>query len=120
MSVESSFAFQVHKGPLAYAEAFLEPHELNAAYSKELKKQFKQVFKRLVDLYQKGIEAYGQLANQLAGTLIGPAEESVSKAASNGAPSHRCLEMFNLLQEKFGEFENNFRNLLLIDGVSID
>ena len=121
--------FKVHKGPLAYAEAFLEPHALNTAYSKDLKKHFKQVFKRLVDLYQKGIEAYGLLANQLAGTLIGPVEESANKAASSqaasnaasaGGTTNRCLEMYNLLQQKFGEFENNFRNLLLIDGVSMD
>ena len=52
----------MHKGPLAYAEAFLEPTELNLKYSKEVKKKFKLIFKRLIELYNKGIELYGQLA----------------------------------------------------------
>ncbi len=101
---------QVHKGPLAYAEAFLEPNSLNSAYSKELKKEFKDVFMNLIDLYQKGIELYGQLAHKCND------DKKILNSGSNA--STKYLEMHCLLQAKFLEFENNFRNLLLVDGVS--
>jgi len=102
---------QVHRGPLAYAEAFLEPNTHNSIYSKELKKEFKDVFKNLIDMYQKGIELYGKLAQ----------DYNNNKKNLNGSnlTSDKYLEMHCLLQTKFMEFENTFRNLLLIDGVSI-
>lgn len=100
---------QVHKGPLAYAEAFLEPCELNEIYSKELKKEFKLVFKQLIDVYQKGIELFGQLA-----TKYNTAEDKTNKSLN---PNNlKYLDMHCLLRDKFLEFENTFRNLLLVDG----
>lgn len=97
---------------MAYAEAFLELNEQNAIYSKEKKKDFKNVFKQLIDLYQKGIELYGQLA-----TKYNAADDKTSKSLNvNHVPSTKYVEMHCLLQEKFLEFENSFRNLLLIDG----
>ena len=91
---------QVHKGPLAYAEAFLEPsvdHDLENAfpkYSKLLKRRFKLIFKRLIELYQRGIDLYDTL---------NPNKDN---------------KLYIMLQEKLNECENTFRNLLLIDGVS--
>lgn len=116
---------QVHKGPLAYAEAFLDPNEFNSRYSKELKKKFKIMFKRLVDLYKRGISLYYQLALKLATSETdgGNANKSstinVSLSANMSSinQSNKYIEMHRLLQEKFNELENNFRNLLLIDGV---
>lgn len=140
---------QVHKGPLAYAEAFLEPNKLNKNYPKELKRKFKITFKRLIDLYQKGIDLYHQLAvkaNQItsedlsslaakntslvnssvlnsSGTnsTITPIQQAVGQATSsqnNVNTTMKYFEMSRILQEKFYELENSFRNLLLIDGVS--
>lgn len=122
---------QVHKGPLAYAEAFLEPNKLNKSYPKELKRKFKITFKRLIDLYQKGIDLYHQLA--VKSNTQQPSDENVavknvsvintsslnsSNAVSqNVSSSVKHFEMSRLLQEKFNELENSFRNLLLIDGV---
>jgi vacuolar-type H+-ATPase catalytic subunit A/Vma1 len=114
----------VHKGPLAYAEAFLDPNEMNKHYSKELKKEFKNTFKRLIDSYQKGIEMYGQLANKL---ITGNDEHSASNRLSLNVSNlinttltqqtaTKYLDMYRLLQDKFNEVENSFRNLLLIDG----
>ena len=102
---------QVHKGPLALAEAFLEPNDYNMHYSKDLKKDFKNVFKHLIDLYQKGIDLYGQLAAK-----INSASEENSH--HKNIPSTKYLDMHCLLRDKFLEFENTFRNLLLVDGVS--
>ena len=132
---------QVHKGPLAYAEAFLEPNDLNKNYSKELKKEFKITFKRLIDSYQKGIDMYGQLANKqlMSSHTTVSNEENSNRLSLNvtnlinttisltSNPSltsqqsqivNKYYEMYRLLQEKFSEVENSFRNLLLIDGVS--
>ncbi len=144
---------QVHKGPLAYAEAFLDPNELNKHYSKELKKEFKHTFKRLIDAYQKGIDMYGQLANKhvtntggahddqssnrlslnvsnLINTTITsssalqqqqhqqPQQQQQQQQQNQQNTANKYLEMYRLLQEKFNEVENSFRNLLLIDGVS--
>jgi hypothetical protein len=123
---------QVHKGPLAYAEAFLEPNKLNKVYSKELKQKFKSTFKRLIDLYQKGIDLYYQLAlklNQSSETstaengtkMVNGGGASAATNAINATPNNlnslKYFEMHRLLQEKFNELENSFRNLLLIDGV---
>ncbi len=127
---------QVHKGPLAYAEAFLEPTDLNNKYGKELKKKFKYTFKRLIDLYQKGIDLYGQLGNNKTSsnqpngissnvsstTLTNDTDskkdvkdaQNTSGAVNN---SNKLVEMHKILQDKFNEMENNFRNLLLVDGV---
>jgi hypothetical protein len=141
---------QVHKGPLAYAEAFLDPNESPAAgangikYSKELRTQFKLVFKRLVDLYQRGIDIYGSLAIQSTSLPSASNNSNSTSAATCSLPisteqqpqsqpqpqqqqnsnsllalNSRSVDMYNLLQEKFNEFENSFRNLLLVDGVSI-
>ena len=110
----------MHQGPLAYAEAFLEPTELNLKYSKEVKKKFKLIFKRLIELYNKGIELYGQLATKQnsATPNINNNSSSMSPLSPNEAISNKYTEMHRLLKEKFNEFENSFRNLLLIDGVS--
>ena len=116
------FFQKVHKGPMAYAEAFLEPNDFNGEYSKELKKEFKTVFRRLIDLYQKGIDQYGQLANkfnQVNGEEANTHRSmSISSNSNNHPPANKYSEMHRLLQEKFNEVENSFRNLLLIDGVS--
>lgn len=146
--------FKVHKGPLAYAEAFLEPNKFNKNYPKELKRKFKTTFKRLIDSYQRGIDLYQQLAikaNQTSeeaaattttttttnmttiaiasviskntSSLINSSVLNSSSSQSGGqnnAPtsSLKYYEMSRILQEKFNELENSFRNLLLIDGVS--
>ncbi|CAF1070860.1 unnamed protein product [Brachionus calyciflorus] len=111
---------QVHKGPLAYAEAFLDPNELNTKYSKDLKKKFKLTFKRLVDLYKKGIEMYYQLGLKITESLeqnVNAKSSTISMStANNTLNGNKYLDMYKLLLEKFGELENNFRNLLLIDG----
>lgn len=106
---------QVHKGPLAYAEAFLEPNDLNSSYSKEEKKEFKNVFKHLIDLYQQGIELYGKLAHKSNSESEVKSTPAKNPNSSN-IPSSKYLEMHCLLQDKFHEFENSFRNLLLVDG----
>ena len=109
-------SFKVHKGPLAYAEAFLEPNDLNSSYSKEEKKEFKNVFKHLIDLYQQGIELYGKLAHKSNSESEVKSTPAKNPNSSN-IPSSKYLEMHCLLQDKFHEFENSFRNLLLVDGV---
>jgi hypothetical protein len=117
---------QVHKGPLAYAEAFLEPTESNMKYSKECKKNFKHVFKKLIDLYQNGIDMYAQLALRInQNQHLSLNEEKTSQAVTNSSNTNNAssdinkyVEMHRMLKEKFNEFENSFRNLLLIDGVS--
>lgn len=118
---------QVHKGPLAYAEAFLEPTESNMKYSKESKKKFKNIFKKLIDLYQNGIDMYAQLALRINHHSQNPSlndEKSsqvvtnVSNANNASTDINKYVEMHRMLKEKFNEFENSFRNLLLIDGVS--
>jgi hypothetical protein len=126
----------VHKGPLAYAEAFLEPNEANTKYSKELKRKFKLTFKKLIDLYQVGIELYSQLASKLNSSTDETLNTSICVNTSSGkvlashnnsnannlnsSSSQQHVEMHRLLQEKFNELENSFRNLLLIaDDVSI-
>ena len=92
---------------------------MNSSYSKDEKKEFKNVFKRLIDLYQQGIDLYGKLAQKSKGE-----NEPKSTPAKNlntnhsNTSSNKYLEMHCLLQEKFHEFENSFRNLLLIDGVN--
>ena len=73
----------MHKGPLAYAEAFLDPNELNKHYSKELKKEFKHTFKRLIDAYQKGIDMYGQLANKHVTSTGGASGNNQDDQSSN-------------------------------------
>ena len=88
----------------------MEPNSLNSAYSKELRNGFKEFFINLIDLYQKGIELYGQLAHKCND------DKKILNSGSNA--STKYLEMHCLLQAKFLEFENNFRNLLLVDGVS--
>jgi hypothetical protein len=111
----------VHKGPLAYAEAFLEPTELNMKYSKELKKKFKLIFKRLIELYNRGIELYGQLTtkqSQATPNTNNNNNSPLSPTEANTNSLNKYTEMHRLLKEKFNEFENSFRNLLLIDGVS--
>lgn len=140
----------MHKGPLAYAEAFLEPNKFNRNYAKDLKRKFKVTFKRLVDSYQKGIDLYQQLAikaNQISSeeatssagiknsslintsalnftnVLAASSTSSTNTAANTNANAHvnsslKYFEMSRLLQEKFNELENSFRNLLLIDGVN--
>jgi hypothetical protein len=119
----------------------LDSNDSNKQYPKELKKQFKNVFKRLIDLYQKGIELYGQLASQQASSSSVPAANShnshnseekplinnnfINNSNSKNSASlnantssiNKYADMHRLLQEKFNEVENNFRNLLLIDGV---
>lgn len=145
MFLQGGIIPQVHKGPLAYAEAFLDPNELNKHYTKELKKEFKNTFKRLIDSYQKGIDMYGQLANkQVTSSHDDSSTNRLSLNVSNlinttitntsNLNQHqqqqqqqtqqqqlntasKYLEMYRLLQEKFNEVENSFRNLLLIDGV---
>lgn len=107
---------------MAYAEAFLDPNEFNTRYSKELKKKFKITFKRLIDLYKKGIELYYQLGSKPATseTDSGAAKTStinMNQSSSANNSSNKYIEMHRLLLEKFNELENNFRNLLLIDGV---
>ena len=95
----------------------------------------------MIDLYQKGIDLYGQLANRQTGnnnqqssnvnTTVSTAtltndETSLGKQGSlqsysnvaNGASNNKHFEMHKLLQDKFNELENSFRNLLLVDGVS--
>ena len=116
---------QVHKGPLAYAEAFLEPTDLNMQYSREIKKKFKHIFKRLIELYQKGIDLYGQLgASSSTNAVSQPNANGGGDTAAVIAPvavtqhNNKYAEMHRLLQEKYNEVENSFRNLLLIDGVS--
>ena len=136
--------FKVHKGPLAYAEAFLEPLESNKRYSKELKRKFKLTFKKLIDLYHIGIELYNQLAskmNQSTEESLNNSNNTTTNSANpNNLSSNRILssvvanysnnnttvnlngnstnakhvEMHRILLEKFGELENSFRNLLLI------
>jgi hypothetical protein len=122
---------KVHKGPLAYAEAFLEPgSESNKKYSKELKRKFKLTFKKLIDLYQIGIELYSQLASKLNSCTDDTLNTSICVNTSSGkvlsshnnsnannlnsSCSQQHVEMHRLLQEKFSELENSFRNLLLI------
>lgn len=132
----------MHKGPLAYAEAFLEPNKLNIEYSKELKSKFKTIFKKLIEFYQKGIDLYKELAIKLIHmneeSLTALALRNISSSINtsgltcsnmivnssgqtatifNQNSSIKHFEMSRLLQEKFNELENNFRNLLLIDGV---
>jgi hypothetical protein len=135
---------QVHKGPLAYAEAFLDLNEANAIYPKELKRKFKLIFKRLIDLYQLGIDLYIQLVS----TKFNEESQSIINGANNQPPNgsasinsgankniniianlnannlteanQKYVEMHRLLQEKFNELENSFRNLLLLsDEVNI-
>jgi hypothetical protein len=103
---------QVHCGPLAYAEAFLEPTDSNMKYSKQQKLKFKLIFKRLIELYQKGIDLYALLQIQLNQESTATNQLNKSASNSNETTLHR------ILQEKFNEFENTFRNLILIDGVS--
>ncbi|RNA06745.1 dedicator of cytokinesis 9-like [Brachionus plicatilis] len=107
---------QVHKGPLAYAEAFLDPNEFNSKYSKELKKKFKLTFKRLVDSYKKGIDLYFQLSKKITESCADVQLNSKNSAISISNQTNKYLEMYRILSEKFAELENNFRNLLLIDG----
>jgi len=115
---------QVHKGPLAYAEAFLEPTESNMKYSKEAKKKFKNIFKKLIDLYQNGIDMYAQLALRINHHTQNPSlndeksSQVVTQTNSTTTDINKYVEMHRMLKEKFNEVENSFRNLLLIDGVS--
>ena len=129
---------------MSYAEAFLEPSESSSAkkYSKDLKRQFKHVFIRLIDLYQKGVQLYTQLSqsklnhaannsglhrsNTLATNDKSSNKTSLPPAvalASANSPNTRnqtttpTVDMQTLLAIKFNELENNFRNLLLVDGV---
>lgn len=103
---------------MAYAEAFLDPNEFNAKYSKELKKKFKLTFKRLVDSYKKGIDLYFQLSKKITQSVTDAQLNSKNSAISISNQTNKYLDMYRLLTEKFAELENNFRNLLLIDGVS--
>lgn len=109
----------MHKGPLAYAEAFLDPNEFNAKYSKELKKKFKLIFKRLIDSYKKGIDLYFQLSKKITeSSALDAQSNSKNSTVSISNQTNKYLEMYRILSEKFAELENNFRNLLLIEGVS--
>ena len=75
--------------------------------------KFKLIFKRLIELYQKGIDSYALLQLQLNHESTAANQSGKTSSNSNETTLHR------ILQEKFNEFENTFRNLILIDGVSL-
>lgn len=104
---------QVHCGPLAYAEAFLEPTDSNMKYSKQQKLKFKLIFKRLIEMYQKGIDLYASLQHQIN------QESNTANLTGKTTSNSNEMTLHRILQEKFNEFENTFRNLILIDGVGV-
>ena len=83
------------------------------------------MFKRLIDSYKKGIDLYYQLGLKICETAndtLNAKASTISMASNVNSTntSSKYLDMYRLLMEKFGELENNFRNLLLIDGVSLN
>ena len=110
--LQGSIIPQVHKGPLALAEAFLEQNE-SAKYSPELMKEFKSIFRKLIELFKQGIELYGKL------TSTDKVDESMTNnknSNSNNTPN-RQIDVHQLLQQRFQDIEKKFKHLLF-EGVN--
>jgi hypothetical protein len=103
--LQGSIIPQVHKGPVALAEAFLEQSE-SAKYSPDLMKEFKIIFKRLIELFKQGIELYGKLTN------IDKTDDSASNNKYSSNQPNRQIDVHQLLQQRFVDIENKFKHLL--------
>ena len=103
--LQGSIIPQVHKGPVALAEAFLEQSE-SIKYSPELMKEFKSIFKRLIELFKQGIELYGKL------TTIDKTDDSTSTNKNSYNQPNRQIDVHQLLQQRFFDIENKFKHLL--------
>lgn len=100
---------QVHKGPIALAEAFLSKEE-TINYSQELVQQFKNAFRRLMSLIRVGIELYLKIIIQNSSNYNNASSNFMDDNLNNKAP--RIIELPYLIKEKFIEIESNFKNLL--------
>ena len=103
--LQGSIIPQVHPGPVALAEAFLEQSE-SIKYSPELMKEFKSIFKRLIELFKQGIELYGKL------TTIDKTDDSTSTNKNSYNQPNRQIDVHQLLQQRFFDIENKFKHLL--------
>ncbi len=103
--LQGSIIPQVHKGPVALAEAFLEQSE-SAKYSPDLMKEFKIIFKRLIELFKQGIEVYCKLTN------IDKTDDLASNNKYSSNQSNRQIDVHQLLQQRFVDIENKFKHLL--------
>jgi hypothetical protein len=103
--LQGSIIPQVHKGPVALAEAFLEQSE-SAKYSPDLMKEFKIIFKRLIELFKQGIEVYGKLTN------IDKTDDLASYNKYSSNQPNRQIDVHQLLQQRFVDIENKFKHLL--------
>ena len=108
--LQGSIIPQVHKGPLALAEAFLDQNE-STKYSEDLMKEFKNIFRRLIELFKQGIELYSKLTSSN--------DDSGSSTNKSSSLNNRHIDVHQHLQQRFHDIENKFKHLL-IEGVSLN
>ncbi len=111
--LQGSIIPQVHKGPLALAEAFLD-HNESIKYSNDLMKEFKNIFRRMIEMFKQGIELYLKLTTD----KIDDAGNNNNNKSSNNNNNNNSqkIDVHQLLQQRFHDIENKFKNLL-IEGV---
>ncbi len=93
---------QVHKGPLSYAEAFLDTNE-SVKYSNELIPQFKSVFRNLIDAIRQGIDLYTKLNS--------PNDKADDSKSTANPTATTSIDFLKLINDKFCEFEMKFKQL---------